>query len=147
MKKSSVIGAIGSIDEELGNTLCNIATLISQSGVRQGKDSHLCQLQGFLIQMFLPADALWNLAMAINVYLTLFRKYNSQQLKDLEWRYHIMAYGAPFVVALAYVFVETKSKGHIYGPATVRYPISRHCKCFSPQKSALVLGVDRMGCP
>lgn len=37
---------------------------------------------------FLPADALWNMAMAINVYLTLFRKYNAQQLKGLEWRYH-----------------------------------------------------------
>ena len=33
------------------NTLCNVATLISQSGVRAGKDSHLCQFQGFLIQM------------------------------------------------------------------------------------------------
>lgn len=39
---------------------------------------------------FLPADALWNLAMAINVYMTLFRKYNAQQLKALEWRYHCM---------------------------------------------------------
>ena len=116
-----IMRVISPADEALGNTLCNIATLMSQSGVRQGKNSHLCQFQGFLIQMFLPADALWNLAMAINVYLTLFRKYNSQQLKALEWRYHLMAYGAPFIVALAYVFVETKNKGHIYGPATVRY--------------------------
>lgn len=28
--------------------------------------------------------------MAINVYMTLFRKYNAQQLKALEWRYHCM---------------------------------------------------------
>lgn len=69
---------------------------------------------------FLPADALWNLAMAINVYLTLFRKYNSQQLKALEWRYHLMAYGVPFIVALVYIFVGTRERGHIYGPATVR---------------------------
>ena len=34
---------------------------------------------------FVPADALWNLAMAINVYLTLFKKYNAQQLKALEY--------------------------------------------------------------
>lgn len=61
--------------------------------------------------------------MAINVYLTLFRKYNSQQLKALEWRYHLMAYGAPFVVALVYIFVKTKEKGHIYGPASVSCPI------------------------
>lgn len=134
------------VDEDLGNALCNIATLMSQSGVREGKNSHLCQFQGFLIQMFLPADALWNLAMAINVYLTLFRKYKSQQLKALEWRYHLMAYGAPFVVALVYVFVETKDKGHIYGPATVRYPISRQSRCFSLRNLALVLDINRMGC-
>ena len=28
--------------------------------------------------------------MAINVYMTLFRRYNAQQLKALEWRYHCM---------------------------------------------------------
>lgn len=33
------------------NSLCNVATLMSQSGVRAGRDSHLCQFQGFLIQM------------------------------------------------------------------------------------------------
>ena len=33
------------------NALCNVATLLSQSGVRAGRDSHLCQFQGFLIQM------------------------------------------------------------------------------------------------
>ncbi|KAM0799326.1 hypothetical protein BDR22DRAFT_330488 [Usnea florida] len=102
-----------------GNTLCNVATLISQSGVRAGKDSHLCQFQGFLIQMFLPADALWNLAMAINVYMTLFHNYNAQRLKTLEWRYHCMCYGVPFLVAFVYIFIETPSKGRIYGPATL----------------------------
>lgn len=34
-----------------GNTVCNIATLLSQSGIRAGQGSHLCQFQGFLIQM------------------------------------------------------------------------------------------------
>ncbi|KAL8942872.1 MAG: hypothetical protein Q9216_001415 [Gyalolechia sp. 2 TL-2023] len=55
--------------------------------------------------------------MAINVYLTLFKKYNAQQLKALEWRYLLLCYGAPFIVALAYCFVETKGRGKIYGPA------------------------------
>ncbi|KAL6715886.1 hypothetical protein ACLMJK_006847 [Lecanora helva] len=102
-----------------GNTLCNVATLLSQSGVRAGRDSHLCQFQGFLIQMFLPADALWNLAMAINVYMTLFRKYNAQQLKSLEWKYHLLCYGFPFLVALIYLFIDTPGKGKMYGPATL----------------------------
>ena len=57
--------------------------------------------------------------MAINVYLTLFKKYNAQQLKALEWRYHIMCYGAPFVVALTYLFISTPTRGKMYGPATV----------------------------
>lgn len=35
-----------------GNLLCNVATLMSQSGIRAGPDSHLCQSQGFLIQMY-----------------------------------------------------------------------------------------------
>lgn len=71
---------------------------------------------------FVPADALWNLAMAINVYLTLFKKYNAQQLKALEWKYHLMAYGAPFVIAFVFIFVETKERGKMYGPAVVSGP-------------------------
>ncbi|CAD6594551.1 MAG: hypothetical protein ASARMPREDX12_009539 [Alectoria sarmentosa] len=102
-----------------GNTLCNIGTLMSESPIRAGANSHLCQFQGFLIQMFVPADAFWNLAMAINVYLTLFKKYNAQQLKALEWKYHLMCYGVPFVIAFIFIFVETKERGKIYGPAVL----------------------------
>ncbi|KAL8649165.1 MAG: hypothetical protein Q9226_005688 [Calogaya cf. arnoldii] len=102
-----------------GNALCNVATLMSQSGIRAGPDSHLCQFQGFLIQIFLPADALWNLAMAINVYMTLFKKYNAQQLRTLEWRYQIMCYGLPFVIALVYLFIDTPNRGKIYGDASL----------------------------
>lgn len=103
-----------------GNILCNVGTMISESGIRAGQKSHLCQFQAFLIQMFVPADALWNLAMAINVYMTLFKKYNAQQLKTLEWRYHLMCYGGPFIIALALEFAETRSRGAVYGPAVVR---------------------------
>ena len=34
-----------------GNIVCNVATLISRSGIDAGEGSPLCQLQGFLIQM------------------------------------------------------------------------------------------------
>ena len=57
--------------------------------------------------------------MAFNVYLTLFRKYNAQQLKALEWKYHVLCYGTPFIIAFALLFVETKDNGKIYGPAVV----------------------------
>ena len=67
----------------------------------------------------MPADAFWNLAMAVNVYLTLFKKYNAQQLKAVEWKYHLACYGLPFAMALPLLFVETHAKGKVYGPAVV----------------------------
>lgn len=57
--------------------------------------------------------------MAINVYLTLFKKYNASQLKALEWKYHLMCYGCPFLVAFIYIFIDTESRGKIYGSAVV----------------------------
>lgn len=36
-----------------------------------------------------------------------------------------MCYGAPFIIALAYVFVDSKGRGRIYGPATVGKPFVR----------------------
>ena len=39
-----------------GNTLCNVGTLVSMSGIAAGKTSALCQLQGFLIQMYVLAQ-------------------------------------------------------------------------------------------
>lgn len=57
--------------------------------------------------------------MAINVYMTIFRRYNAHKLKKQEWKYFIMCYGLPFIVAFAYLFVETPDKGKIYGPAVV----------------------------
>ena len=74
---------------------------------------------------FVPADAFWNLAMAINVYLTLFKKYNAQQLKAVEWKYHLACYGLPFAMALPLLFVETQAKGKVYGPAVVCFSATR----------------------
>jgi hypothetical protein len=43
----------------------------------------------------MPADSLWTLSMAFNVYLVFFKKYSSEQLKKLEWKYFIACYGIP----------------------------------------------------
>lgn len=102
-----------------GNIMANVGTLISTSGIDLGLDRPLCQFQAFLIQMFMPADALWTLAMAFNVYLTFFRKYNAQQLRSLEWKYMIFCYGLPFVPAFVYFFVQSSSRGKVYGSATL----------------------------
>jgi len=68
---------------------------------------------------FIPADALWAFCMACNVYLTLFRRYDTSQLRKLEWKYCIVCYGLPFVPAFVYLFIETEARGKIYGPLIV----------------------------
>ncbi|KAL3445488.1 hypothetical protein BJX65DRAFT_281288 [Aspergillus insuetus] len=100
-----------------GNIMTNVATLISQSGIAAGTNSNLCQIQAFLIQWFMPADALWTFAMAFNVYLTFFHKYSSEQLRRLEWKYVTLCYGLPFIPAFIYFFVRSQSRGKVYGSA------------------------------
>lgn len=67
----------------------------------------------------MPADALWIFSMACNVYLTFFHKYNSEQLRRLEWKYVIFCYGLPFIPSFSYFFVNTKERGKVYGAAVV----------------------------
>lgn len=67
----------------------------------------------------MPADALWAFAMACNVYLTFFHKYDSERLRRLVWKYVVCCYGLPFILALTYFFIETKDCGKVYGSAVV----------------------------
>jgi hypothetical protein len=66
---------------------------------------------------FMAADAYWTLAMACNVYLTFYYKFDAQQLRHLEIYYLICCYGLPFVPAFVFIFAKTQEKGHIYGNA------------------------------
>lgn len=75
--------------------------------------------RGLMLSRFMPADALWTLAMACNVYLTFFHKYNSEQLRRLEWKYVLCCYGIPFIPAFAYFFIKTQARGRVYGSAIV----------------------------
>ncbi|KAI1371533.1 family A G protein-coupled receptor-like protein [Hypoxylon crocopeplum] len=101
-----------------GNMMTNVGTLMSREYVTR-RDSFGCQFQGFLIQMFLPADAFWTLAMAFNVYLTFYHKFDAARLRKMEIWYLLFCYGIPFVPALTYIFVRTESAGRIYGNATL----------------------------
>ena len=65
------------------------------------------------------ADALWTFAMACNVYLTFFRKYDAKQLRMFEWKYILFCYGIPFIPAFLFFFVRSESRGKIYGSAVV----------------------------
>ncbi|KAE8358074.1 hypothetical protein BDV27DRAFT_169784 [Aspergillus caelatus] len=102
-----------------GNIISNVATLVSTSGISQGVGSPLCQFQGLLLQWFMPADAFWTFAMACNVYLTMFHKYDASQLKRLEWRYFIFCYGIPFLPAVVFLFIKSEARGKIYGSAVL----------------------------
>ncbi|CCX32418.1 hypothetical protein FPQ18DRAFT_272007 [Pyronema domesticum] len=101
-----------------GNVLTNIATIYSRAGINAGRDSLLCQLQGGIIQWAIPADALFCLAMAFNVYLTVFHKRTSDQLKILEPLYVALCYGLPFIPSLTFLLINP-ARGKIYGPATL----------------------------
>lgn len=73
----------------------------------------------------MPADSLWALAMAFNVYLTFFHRYSASQLRSLEWKYLVFCYGLPLIPAIVFVFSGTEDKGRIFGSATV----SLACPC------------------
>lgn len=65
------------------------------------------------------ADPLFTLAMAFNVYLTFFRRYSTEQLRAMDWKYIVFCYGVPFVPALTYLFIKNEAGVRVYGPATV----------------------------
>jgi hypothetical protein len=72
----------------------------------------------------MPADAYWSLAMAINVYLALFRHFDTTSLKQLHWKYFVFCYGIPLIPGIVYLAIETPSRGKIYGGATVSFTLS-----------------------
>ena len=83
--------------------------------------------------------------MAVNVHMTLFRKCNAQQQKSLGWRYHLICYGCPFIVAFVYIFVDTEARGSIYGPATlwclidINWVALRIAGCYAPAWCCILL--------
>ncbi|KAJ6084672.1 hypothetical protein N7486_011472 [Penicillium sp. IBT 16267x] len=98
----------------LGNVWSNIGMLIAFSVISRGENSALCQFQGFS-----PADAFWSLYMALNIYLTCFRRYDTAMLRKLEWKYFLFSYGVPFIPSFIFLFIETGSNGKVYGSAYI----------------------------
>ncbi|KAL2174101.1 uncharacterized protein P884DRAFT_280492 [Thermothelomyces heterothallicus CBS 202.75] len=99
-----------------GNMLTNVATLMTTTYTHK-PDSFGCQLQGFLIQVFMQSDAYWALAMAINVYLTFYHKYDARMLRRMEIAYLACCYGIPFIPGFTFIFVSNKRRGRPYGDA------------------------------
>jgi len=60
--------------------------------------------------------------MALNVYLTVFKKFSSHRLQQLEIPYIIICYGVPLIPATVFLFISKKEDGvpkPLYGPATL----------------------------
>lgn len=72
----------------------------------------------------MQSDPLWGFAMAMNVYLVFFRRYDATRLKKLYWIYVLFCYGIPFVPALVLLFLKTDGNGRAYGDATVSFLFS-----------------------
>ena len=63
----------------------------------------------------MAADVLWTLAMACNVYLTFYHKFDATRLRKVEKWYFLACYGIPFVPAFTFIFANSPGKGRIYG--------------------------------
>lgn len=88
------------------------------------------------------ADVLWTLAMAINVYLIVYRSYDVTSLRRLEWRYMIVITTVTFIPAVTLLFIRTDDKGPMYGSVTVSiYPL------FNLQNPILTLDSNSFGAP
>jgi hypothetical protein len=60
--------------------------------------------------------------MALNIYLTFYRRYAEEDIKKLEKWYFLLCYGLPLVLAVALISINTAERGRIYGPALVGVP-------------------------
>lgn len=68
---------------------------------------------------FMPADTCWALAMAVNVYLTFYRRFDTDRLRRLEPYYLAACYGTPFIPALVFCFLKDSDNNRVYGDATL----------------------------
>ena len=57
--------------------------------------------------------------MAINTYLTVFKRYTPAQCRAMEKYYFAVNYGATFITAFSYCFVNNPGIGKMYGFATL----------------------------
>ncbi|KAG5929040.1 hypothetical protein E4U42_007351 [Claviceps africana] len=101
-----------------GNLFTVVGTLMSRSYI-DDVDSVGCQFQATLIQLFMPADAFWTMAMAINVYLTFYFKFDAARLRRMEIAYLIACYGVPAIPAVAFLFIRSSEGVRVYGNATL----------------------------
>lgn len=78
-----------------------------------------------IITRFMAADVGWILAMAVNVYLTVYQKFDIKRLHKMELIYLPTCYGIPFIPAFTYLFVRRNGQ-RIYGDAVLWCWVASH---------------------
>ncbi|KAI1400465.1 hypothetical protein F4819DRAFT_366301 [Hypoxylon fuscum] len=101
------------------NLGASIACLIGYSGVLAGSNSHLCQAQAFMFELFMQSDPWWSFAMAVNVYMVFFFSANPKSFLRYWWAYFIVCYGIPFIPSLWLLIVRGGDGQKVYGNATI----------------------------
>ncbi|KAI1142636.1 hypothetical protein F5Y05DRAFT_125167 [Hypoxylon sp. FL0543] len=101
------------------NLGASIACLIGYSGVLAGSDSHLCQAQAFMFELFMQSDPWWSFAMAVNVYMVFFFSANPKSFLRYWWAYFLVCYGIPFIPSLWLLIVRGGDGQNVYGNATI----------------------------
>ena len=66
---------------------------------------------------FVAADAFWTLAMAVNVYLTFYFRFDAHGLRRIEIPYLLLCYGIPLTPAFIYLFIKNSAGQRVYGAA------------------------------
>ncbi|KAK1759005.1 G coupled receptor like-protein [Echria macrotheca] len=101
----------------IANAGAAIGCIIAYDGIRAGLTSPLCQLQGFLLEMFIQSDPWWSLAMALNVLLVFVHGANPRAIRKWWWLYCLICYGGPFALALGCLLLKTPTRPAVYGDA------------------------------
>lgn len=65
------------------------------------------------------ADVLWTVAMAVDVYLVVYRRFEAQALRKLEIYYIAIITCIVAIPAVVFLFIHTPEKGPMYGSVTV----------------------------
>ncbi|KAK1832634.1 hypothetical protein QBC39DRAFT_433187 [Podospora conica] len=99
----------------VSNAGAAVACIIGSDGLHQGESSPLCQLQGFLLEMFVQSDPWWSLAMAINVLLVFVHGAKPRSIHRYAWLYCVVCYGGPFAIALTCLLLSSPDKTLVYG--------------------------------
>ncbi|KAL3963515.1 hypothetical protein ACCO45_000519 [Purpureocillium lilacinum] len=99
-----------------GNLASSVAFMMAGLHIDQPL-SAACQAQAFLLDVFVAADAFWTLAMAVNVYLTFYFRFDAHALRRIEVPYLFLCYGIPFVPGFIFLFIKNSEGQHVYGAA------------------------------